>query len=144
VCGKSADGQVRFVDFGVSLGYDDREAMGLTTLGSVVICEDCTKNVLEVMDYVTAQERDSLVQELEITQGELSVVRQENDRLRNAFDSIISVRPDLNGVAPSDSSDELDQELEGSLDSGAEPDKGFDGSLASGGSEILFGTSSTE
>lgn len=134
VCKRPADGIVRFFDFNENIDY----------YGAVLICEDDVKTMITLLDYVKVAERDAILQELEITQGELSVVRQENDRLRNAFDAIVSVRPDLDGVLASDSSDELDSELEGSLDSGAGEDKGFDGSPASRGSEILFGSGSTD
>ena len=85
VCGRSANGVVRFLDFQMQLEY----------YGAVVICEDCGKELVSVLDFVPAVALQEIQQEFEFTEDKLSTVREENERLRGALDSILLIRPDI-------------------------------------------------
>lgn len=85
VCNKSANGIVKFLDFQKDLDY----------YGAVLICEDCGREMLDALDFAPVAQvtyRDQQIAEL---QQELQVVREENERVRAALDSVLVVRPDL-------------------------------------------------
>lgn len=96
VCGKSANGKTRFLDFQKDLDY----------YGAVVICEDCFKEGLEVLDYVPVAQVQRALEEITTLQAQLETAEAERDRYRGAIDSLRSVRTDL--LSDSDSADNVD------------------------------------
>lgn len=103
-CRKSANGVTKFLDFQADVDY----------YGAIVICEDCAREMLDVLGFVPVALVESLRDRLEIQKIELNTVREENERLRGAFDSILVVRPDID--VPVCMDDEGSNE---SIDSGA-------------------------
>lgn len=85
VCFKSANGQTDFLDFGSSLEY----------YGVIVICEDCSREMLSVLNYVPKQELDDAAEQVrnlvDINRG----LVDERDRSRAALDAVLAIRPDL-------------------------------------------------
>lgn len=82
ICNKSANGQVRFLDFNFNLDW----------YGAVLICESCAKEVVEIVESDTIRQQTA---EIAALKAELQEVRENNDRLNGSIDSLLSVRPNL-------------------------------------------------
>ena len=101
VCRKSADGVVRFLDFQASVDY----------YGAIVVCENCAGEMLDVLQFVPVAEKDNALNQVLVMEEAFLAVRAENANLRNALDSILVVRPDLN-LDSGESSDLDDSEFD--------------------------------
>jgi hypothetical protein len=125
ICTRSADGAIRFVDFNFSLDY----------YGAVVICEDCLKECLGLLDYTANINFTNKVDELVAKQEELDRVTDELNKYKSALDGLSFIRPDLNplNVDSSNKSEESDD----SIDSSAESESDIDGPDSSRGPENL-------
>lgn len=95
-CRKSANGIVNFVDFQLDLDY----------YGAVVFCEDCAKEICGVLDMVPVADLFDAVAKIEALAAANRELTEENERVRAALDSILSVRPDLR--SDSDRDDDVD------------------------------------
>lgn len=92
VCARSANGAIKFIDFNVSLDW----------YGSVVICEDCCKEALGVLDYTPNINFTNKVQELEETRAQLEVALSELVKYKSALDGLSFIRPDLDPLGVDD------------------------------------------
>jgi hypothetical protein len=132
VCGRNANGTIKFVDFNKDLDY----------YGAVVICEDCIKECMSLLDYTPNINFTNKVTELEVVQAELEVAQNELNRYKSALDALNFIRPDIN---PLNMDDVVESEADGETVRISEPtDEGSeqtesdsDGSDSSGGLKNL-------
>jgi hypothetical protein len=85
ICKFSANGEVEFLDF----------EMSLDIYGAVVICERCIAPVAQLFGYVTSVELNNANSIIVSQQEELIEVREANARLNSTLDSILSLRPNV-------------------------------------------------
>lgn len=85
VCNKSSNGSTRFADFQRDLDY----------YGVVLICEDCSRELVVLLDFVPREQLETFVAANEKLVNENIELREENARVRAALDAIFRVRPDL-------------------------------------------------
>ena len=82
VCLRSSDGQLEFIDF----------QMNLDIYGSVNICVDCMKNVMDLID--SEHLRDVEQQNINLVEMNRELVAK-NEQLNATLDSLINLRPGL-------------------------------------------------
>lgn len=82
VCLRSSDGQLEFIDF----------QMNLDIYGSVNICVDCMKNVMDLID--SEHLRDVEQQNINLVEMNRELVAK-NEQLNATLDSLFNLRPDL-------------------------------------------------
>lgn len=98
VHGGSADGVTNFYDLGSFKEF----------WGAVVLCENCAKELLLVMDYVPVAEVENRNEQIKNLHERVQEVEAENGQLRsalNAFDSVRSILGTPNVAAQSGSED---------------------------------------
>lgn len=98
VCNRSANGNVDFLDWNLSLDY----------YGAVLLCEDCAREMVSILGFAPVAEvenRNEQIENLTLRNRELV---EENDRVRAALNSVLVVRPDLR--VDGNQSDDLDSE----------------------------------
>lgn len=95
VCNRSANGIVRFMDFQKDLDY----------YGAVVICEDCAKEMLDVLEFVPVARLQEELNANVVLMEKIRKLEDENERVRGALDSVLLVRPDLRDDDVDDSED---------------------------------------
>lgn len=131
ICSRSSDGKINFVDFNLNFDY----------YGAVVICEDCIRECLQVVENkkvaLLQDEVNSLRHDLSVAEGKINAYAA-------AFDGISLIRPDIVSV---DSGDDLGSEespetensgqsdVFESVDGGTEDESDSDGQNSSGGLE---------
>lgn len=85
VCNKSANNSTKFIDFAKDLDY----------YGAVVICEDCVREALELLECVPVALVNEANEQLAVLHDRIQEVQAENVRLNNTLDNILSLRPGL-------------------------------------------------
>jgi hypothetical protein len=132
VCGRNANGTIKFVDFNKDLDY----------YGAVVICEDCIKECMGLLEYVPGSKLEEVIQALTQTIEELEVAKNELDRYKSAFDALNFIRPDLNplnvdDVVESEADGETTSNSESADEGSVEPESDSNGSDSGGGLKNL-------
>lgn len=124
VCRRSANGAVKFIDFNFSLDY----------YGAVVLCEDCIKESLSLLDYTPNINFTNKVEELVAAQEELRQVKNERDKYKSVVDSlrIVGVIGNFDGDESKDT-DEATGESESADGPSLETESDSDGSDSGGG-----------
>lgn len=118
ICSRSANGIVQFIDFNFNLDY----------YGAVVICTDCIKESLELIEV---DKIINLQAELVAKQEELNNVTARLDAYSSVVDSLNSIRPDSPIVVTlpepvQQVNDESESESDGSDSSGGSEDSSLD------------------
>jgi hypothetical protein len=132
VCVRSANGAIKFVDFNASLDY----------YGAIVICEDCIKECMSLLDTIPKQDLLDLSEMYDRLQKELEVAQSELDRYKSFVDALNLVRPDVNSSDVADGNEsEVTDETSGNSESAdetsVETESDSDGSDSSGGLKNL-------
>lgn len=81
ICVRSANGQIRFIDFNADLDY----------YGAIVICEDCMRESLTLLGFTDEINFTNKVSELEKKQQELEVAQNELDKYRTIVNGLRDV-----------------------------------------------------
>lgn len=129
VCNRSSGNNVKFVDFNVSLDW----------YGAVVICEDCIKECITVVEY---EKVANLELELHSKENELEQAYRELQRYKSALDGLSFIRPDLNPLSDVDeveSNDDSEIETEGPGNLSGTSESGEGGESNSDGSDSVGG-----
>jgi hypothetical protein len=100
-CGRSSDGRIRFLDFGLSLDTEDPLFIGVpdSALGVIYICEDCGKEAAALLGCLSPQLTNQLNEDLETSHQVSAELENENDRLHRLVDSYSSVLASLGAVS---------------------------------------------
>lgn len=85
VCNRSANNEVRFIDFAKNLDY----------YGAIVICESCIVEAAELFDCAPVALANHLAEEVESLREILQEVQENNVRLNTTLDSLLLLRPNL-------------------------------------------------
>lgn len=128
ICVRSADGAVKFIDFNFSLDY----------YGAVVICEDCIKESMSLLEMVPLSKLQETVEALYRAVQELEVVQNELDKYKSAFAGlrVIGLTGLANDFEPAHT-DETVGESEPTDGDSVDSESDSNGSDSSGGLENL-------
>lgn len=72
-CGKSADGKNKFVDFNLSIDY----------YGAIVFCYDCSREISNLIGFISERERDLALDELSEAVAENRALKEKIESLEN-------------------------------------------------------------
>lgn len=85
ICQRSSNGQIQFADFNMSLDY----------YGAIVICEDCVRETVSLVDYVSMERHRRVLAKLLDTKQELLETKNQLEKYENVVVSLAVARPEL-------------------------------------------------
>jgi hypothetical protein len=107
-CRLPSDGQMEFIDLGLSLDTEDPLFIGVPdfALGVMYLCINCAREIALVTGSPPLRVVEQFTNEVQSITEEADLLRRENERLRRLNESYINVLSSLGAIDAGDSSDE--------------------------------------